>query len=423
MYFFGVIVAAQGLFRANAVKQQSARLDGDVIIAQPLSSTVLTTILLCVVVAIVVFLSVTSFNRKETVTGYLKPDMGLAKVMSSRAGVIQQVFVEDGQQVKAGDRLALVTIPEHLSAGDSLTGTLFQGLVQQTELVTLRKQQLVSQFAQQETEYHSRLTLSENLLKDIHAQQQLLQQRLLLNQQRQQDFQGLHKRGAISTTELQQQQELVLNIRQQLAELNANEQNQKAQLAQLSGLLKRLPSEREQQLALLDSDISRLQQQQTELNARGEMLITAPISGRVTNLVAEIGNNVRVGLPLLTIMPDNAQLQAILLVPTRAYGFVMPGQRTRLRFDAFPYQRFGLYEGEVIKTAQAIVLPNEVDMPVAVQEPVYRVQVALDSQLIRAYGNTVPLQSGMLLSADIVLEQRSLLAWLFEPILSLKGRL
>lgn len=416
-------MAEQGLFRANAVKHLSARLDGDVIIAQPLSSTVLTTILLCVVVAIVVFLSVTSFNRKETVTGYLKPDIGLAKVMSSRAGVIQQVFVEDGQQVQSGDRLALVAIPEHLSAGDSLTGTLFQGLVQQTELVTLRKQQLLSQFAQQETEYHSRLTLSDNLLNDIHAQQQLLQQRLLLNQQRQQDFQGLQQRGAISTTELQQQQELVLNIRQQLAEINASEQNQKAQIAQLSGLLQRLPSEREQQLAMLNSDISRLQQQQTELNARGEMLITAPISGRVTNLMAEIGNNVRVGLPLLTIMPDNAQLQAILLVPTRAYGFVMPGQRTRLRFDAFPYQRFGLYEGEVIKTAQAIVLPNEVDMPVAVQEPVYRVQVALDSQLIRAYGNTVPLQSGMLLSADIVLEQRSLLAWLFEPILSLKGRL
>ncbi|WP_213995171.1 HlyD family efflux transporter periplasmic adaptor subunit [Arsukibacterium sp.] len=416
-------MAEQGLFRANAVKQQSARLDGDVIIAQPLSSTVLTTILLCVVVAIIVFLSVTSFNRKETVTGYLKPDIGLAKVMSSRAGVIQQVFVEDGQQVKAGDRLALVSIPEHLSAGGSLTGTLFQGLVQQTELVSLRKQQLISQFAQQETEYNSRLTLSDNLLNDIHAQQQLLQQRLLLNQQRQQDFQGLHKRGAISTSELQQQQELVLNIRQQLAELNANEQNHKAQLAQLSGLLQRLPSEREQQLALLDSDISRLAQQQTELNARGEMLITAPISGRVTNLMAEIGNNVQPGIPLLTIMPDNAMLEAVLLVPTRAYGFVMPGQRTRLRFDAFPYQRFGLYEGEVIKTAQAIVLPNEVDMPVAVQEPVYRVQVALDSQLIRAYGNTVPLQSGMLLSADIVLEQRSLLAWLFEPILSLKGRL
>jgi membrane fusion protein len=416
-------VAEQGLFRANAVKQQSARLDGDVIIAQPLSSTLLTVILVCVVLALITFLSLASFNRKETVTGYLKPDMGLAKVMSPRSGVIQQVFIEDGQQVQAGDRLALLSMPDNLAIGDSLSSTLQQGIQQQIALVSQRREQVITQFNQQANEYQSRLRLSQNLLQDLQAQQQLLQERLALHLQRQQDFIALQQRGAISATELQQQQELVLNLRQQLAELNASAQNQKAQFAQLEGLIERLPGEQQQQLTLLDSELSRLSQQYTELSARGELLITAPISGRVTNLVAETGANVRAELPLLTIMPDNAELQAILLVPTRAYGFVMPGQRTRLRFDAFPYQRFGLYEGEVIKTAQAIVLPGEVDMPVAVQEPVYRVQVALGQQEIRAYGNTVPLQSGMLLSADIVLEQRSLISWLFEPILSLQGRL
>ena len=407
-------MAEQGLFRANAVKQQSARLDGDVIIAQPLSTTLLTVILVGVVLALLTFLSLASFNRKETVTGYLKPDMGLAKVMSPRSGVIQQVFIEDGQQVQAGDRLALLSMPDNLAIGDSLSSTLQQGIQQQIALVSQRREQVITQFNQQASEYQSRLRLSQNLLQDLQAQQQLLQERLALHLQRQQDFIALQQRGAISATELQQQQELVLNLRQQLAELNASAQNQKAQFAQLEGLIERLPGEQQQQLTLLDSELSRLSQQYTELSARGELLITAPISGRVTNLVAETGANVRAELPLLTIMPDNAELQAILLVPTRAYGFVMPGQRTRLRFDAFPYQRFGLYEGEVIKTAQAIVLPGEVDMPVAAQEPVYRVQVALDQQEIRAYGNTVPLQSGMLLSADIVLEQRSLISWLFE---------
>ena len=416
-------MAEQGLFRANAVKQQSARLDGDVIIAQPLSSTLLTVILVGVVLTLLTFLSLASFNRKETVTGYLKPDMGLAKVMSPRSGVIQQVFIDDDQQVQAGDRLALLSMPDNLAIGDSLSSTLQQGIQQQIALVSQRREQVITQFNQQASEYQSHLRLSQNLLQDLQAQQQLLQERLALHLQRQQDFIALQQRGAISATELQQQQELVLNLRQQLAELNASAQNQKAQFAQLEGLIERLPGEQQQQLTLLDSELSRLSQQYTELSARGELLITAPISGRVTNLVAETGANVRAELPLLTIMPDNAELQAILLVPTRAYGFVMPGQRTRLRFDAFPYQRFGLYEGEVIKTAQAIVLPGEVDMPVAVQEPVYRVQVALGQQEIRAYGNTVPLQSGMLLSADIVLEQRSLISWLFEPILSLQGRL
>ena len=72
---------------------------------------------------------------------------------------------------------------------------------------------------------------------------------------------------------------------------------------------------------------------------------------------------------------------------------------------------------------KAILLPTEVDMPVSLTEPVYQVNVQLDQQQIAAYGEQVPLQAGMLLSADIVLEQRSLLSWLFEPLFSLRGRL
>ncbi|SEA43831.1 HlyD family efflux transporter periplasmic adaptor subunit [Alkalimonas amylolytica] len=276
-------MSEQRLFRVNAVKQQAAKLDGDVIIAQPLSSSVLTIALLLLVSILITFLALSSFHRKETVAGYLKPDLGLAKISSPRPGIVSQLFVEGGQQVDAG--------------------------------------------------------------------------------------------------------------------------------------------------APLDTDRSQLEQQKVELDARGQLLITAPISGRITNLVADIGASLTSQLPFLTILPENAELRAVLLVPTRAYGFVQPGQDTRIRFDAFPYQRFGLYDGEVIRTAQAIVLPGEVDMPVAVQEPVYRVEVALAAQEIRAYGNSVPLQSGMLLSADIVLEQRSRSfqqtrsSWLFEPILSLKGQL
>ncbi|MCC5827195.1 HlyD family efflux transporter periplasmic adaptor subunit [Alkalimonas sp.] len=416
-------MSEQGLFRANAVKQQAAKLDGDVMIAQPLSSSVLTITLLLLVSILIAFLAFSSFHRKETVTGYLKPDLGLAKVSSPRPGIVSQLFVEDGQQVEAGAPLALIHIPEHLADGLSLSQSLFQGLVQQTELLSLRQQQLSQQFSQQETELNSRLLLSQSMLQELQGQQQLQQERLALQQNRYQNYQQLQQQGAISELELQQQAELILGIRQQLAELSAASQQQQATIEQLRGQLDRLPVEQAQQLALLDTDRSRLTQQKVELDARDQLLITAPIAGRITNLVADIGTSLNSQLPFLTILPENAKLTAVLLVPTRAYGFVQPGQHTRIRFDAFPYQRFGLYEGEVIRTAQAIVLPGEVDMPVAVQEPVYRVEVALAAQEIRAYGNSVPLQSGMLLSADIVLEQRSLISWLFEPILSLKGQL
>lgn len=416
-------MANKPLFRLAAVKQQASRLDGAVIIAQPLSSSVLTLCLMLSVGAILSFLTVADFHRKETVTGYLKPDIGLAKVHASRSGIVSELYIEDGNIVQAGQPLLKVTIPDYLAEGNSLVDSLNVSLQQQQSLLSQRRDQLTKQFEQQQHELTDRIAYHQTLLNELQQQNTLLQQRWQLQQQRFAKLSQLKAQGGISKVDWQLQQENVLQLEQQIAEQNAGQQSQLATLAQLSGQLARLPSEHEQQLAMLDAESARLAQQQLELQARHQLLITAPVSGRVTNLIAEPGSNILHSQPLLTILPTNAQLQAILLVPTRAFGFVNPGQRTRLRFDAFPYQRFGLYEGEVLKTGQAIILPNEVEMPIAIQEPVYRVAVALDAQEIRAYGTTVPLQSGMLLSADIVLEQRSLISWLFEPILSLHGRL
>ena len=62
----------------------------------------------------------------------------------------------------------------------------------------------------------------------------------------------------------------------------------------------------------------------------------------------------------MTLLPDGASLLAELFVPSRAIGFVEPGQRVRLMVDAFPYQRFGTLGGRVETVSQAVLSPNEV---------------------------------------------------------------
>ncbi|MCT8127152.1 efflux RND transporter periplasmic adaptor subunit [Alishewanella sp. BS5-314] len=416
-------MTGNNLFRLAAVKQQANRLEGDVLIAQPLSSTVLTASLLAIVASLISFLALADFNRKETVAGYLQPNSGLAKIYAGRSGVISEVFVQDGKEVVAGAPLVLLQFPDQLAAGESLVQSLQASLLSQQQLLSERKQQLQLQFSQQQQELEQRQALQQLLLSEQLQQIHLLEQRWQLQQQRVSRLTQLAENGAISQLDLQAQQEAALQLQQQLAELSSSRQQLLANQAQLTGQLQRLPAEQQQQLSLLETEESRLQQQQLELQGRHQLLLSAPVAGRITNLIAEPGKTITGQQPLLTILPATASLEAILLVPTRAFGFVQPGQRTRLRFEAFPYQRFGIYEGEVIHTGQAILLPNELEMPVPIQEPVYRVAVALDSQEIRAYGSSVPLQSGMLLSADIVLEQRSLLSWLLEPISSLRGRL
>ena len=116
-------------------------------------------------------------------------------------------------------------------------------------------------------------------------------------------------------------------------------------------------------------------------------------------------------------------LYAELYLPSRAIGFVNEGQKVMLRYDAFPYQRYGLYEGTVSSIASAVINPNEASNLIQSQEPVYKVNVELKEQFVTAYNKKMPLQSGMSVNADIILGERSLAEWLLEPIYSLRGKI
>jgi membrane fusion protein len=71
-----------------------------------------------------------------------------------------------------------------------------------------------------------------------------------------------------------------------------------------------------------------------------------------------------------------------------------------------------------IKSVSSTVLgPSEIAIPgLEIHEPVFRVRVALPRDSIDAYGRSYALQPGMLLSADIVFDRRTLLQWLFDPL-------
>jgi len=73
--------------------------------------------------------------------------------------------------------------------------------------------------------------------------------------------------------------------------------------------------------------------------------------------------------------------------------------------------------------SQTVWSPGDKIGPLTVREAAYRITATLDKQTVSAMGQEIPLRSGMLVNADILLEKRSLLEWVFEPVLQLKGRL
>ena len=193
---------------------------------------------------------------------------------------------------------------------------------------------------------------------------------------------------------------------------------------------RQLPFDADARAASLTQRASELRQRRIEmLGARGTS-VSAPITGIVSEVYVSSGEQVARDRPLLSLTRVAANgvgraqssVEAVLLVPSRAAGFIRQGQVVKLRYEAFPYQRFGTFAAEVVNVDAALQMPGEVDLPLLVREPVLRVRARLHDQFIAAYGQRLPLRPGLAFDADVLLERRSLLQWLFDPVRAQLGK-
>lgn len=131
----------------------------------------------------------------------------------------------------------------------------------------------------------------------------------------------------------------------------------------------------------------------------------------------------------MSIVPKESKLLANLYVPSRAIGFVKPNDKVILRYQAYPYQKFGHAEGYVISIAQTALgaqewtnLGNIFPQTAQLNEPVYLIKVKLNNQHIRVYGTEKKLQIGMVLEADILHENKKLYEWILDPLYQVIGK-
>lgn len=147
-----------------------------------------------------------------------------------------------------------------------------------------------------------------------------------------------------------------------------------------------------------------------------------PTDGLVTAIALDEGQSVAPGAALATIIPKGSVLEAHLLVPSNAVGFIKAGQQVRLRIDSFPYQKFGQVAGTVIRVDDSPINDAQPNVS-STGGPVFRIRVRLVQQSVAAYGVQRPFKAGVTLEADILQDRRRVIEWVIDPLISAaKGR-
>ncbi len=407
------------VFRREALEfQQYQRQWGEIVLLQPVSSKLLVWSLTAAVALAIAFLSMAQYARKDTAVGYLTPTAGTAKVLAPQQGVIKNVYVTEGQEVQEGEPLLRVATNQVADDGEDVNAAMLG-------ILTTQKAALSGQIAAEEQRTASereRLTASLSTLVSeasrLNEQVSMQELRIQIGESLVSVAAKLSSKGVMSDLELKRREDTVLEDKQKLASLGQQTASLQDRINETRYSLEQLSTVMASKLQPLRNDLASAEQRIAEINGRRAYVVRAPITGRVSLVQAHVGQAVDPQRLQLEIVPANSVLQAQLFIPARAAGFVRVGQRVRILYDAFPYQKFGTYGGRITEVSQTILTSSDVSGPITLREPAYKVVAALDHPDIETRDTKIPLRPDMLLKADIILEKRTLMSWLVEPLLS-----
>ena len=388
--------------------------------------------------------------RKVRVPGVLMPQWGTVELSPAISGVLLEQRVKEGDWVEQGQVLFVVNTDKS-SAEGSTASLLASHLAQRRSTLLAERASRLAQNRQREAHLADRirsLTLETEQATQEHA---LAKRRVELAHKNSARFAQMAAEGFVSDIQAQGKQEELIDLQSRLENTLRNglalSREQNAAEADLALLQKQLAID----LLQLERNLASLDQETAEIQSRKTSSVLAPQAGQVSTVHLSLGAMAQAGQTIASLVPRatslvsshmSSQLStyapdtsahtlvAALFAPTRTAGFIQPGQEVWLRLAAYPYQKFGLAKGRVLKVSGTPIAPQ--DLPhgqgtalmasTQSKEPLYRIQVELASQHVMAFGQAHSLRPGMTLDADVIHDVRGIWEWVFEPLLAIHAR-
>jgi membrane fusion protein len=412
------------LFRQEAIDAQREKFLGEATIARPVPGWVFTLLAAGIAFLLIAVALWGQYTRRERVEGYLALDTGAARVLIADSGRVTELLIKEGDEVKAGDPMAKVSLDRNTGSGASTSEAVAAEMVNRRAILEKEQNQWRDLGTQQVEQLRRRVRDLDGELAQIDREMKLQEVRIKSAREQVERYAGLAgEKKFVSEALVKQKQDEVTDQEIKLQTLRRQRGQVDRDLASARMEEPAVQMRSRAQVEQVSRQISELQEGMAQNESKRETVIRAPMAGVVTNIAVNQGQSIAADSPLAMVLPKGSGMHVELLVPTRAIGFIKPGQEVVLRYEAFPHERFGQYQGRVTDIGRNVWTQGERIGPLSAKEPVYRVEVKMERQNVTALGQDFALRPGMLVNADLLLERRTLLEWIFEPVLQLKGRL
>ncbi len=229
-----------------------------------------------------------------------------------------------------------------------------------------------------------------------------------------QEVRAEHEKAG-NTAEISELQRQIDILKKDVSAQEKEVQKQSDLVAQCLTSLQTLETEYNQNLSnILVSNNSTLNDYNAELMIKHTInksqILTAPTDGIVQTIaVTTVGGVVTAAQPIVSIVPDGAELIVEADVLNRDIGYVFIGQAVSVKLDSFSFQKYGTVDGKIIYVSPSATEDERKGL-------IYKIKIEIDKSSFDVNGIEVPISSGMSGTAEIKLEERRVIEFFLEPV-------
>lgn len=410
------------MFRKKFLSSRKNLFYSEVNISSRTSDSFLLFLFFIVTLSLLAFVFFVKIPKNEKVKGYLYPSNGLVTITSKYNGTIDFIINKNGGNVTVGNVLSVINSESWYENGGSVEDDLL-------EIAISKKKHLNDKLMKLDYLKNKKITTinEQSNRKKIEIAKVddniFLINKIIENISKNEiAYEKLQSKGYVSKEKIDSITNDLLKYRREIEDLNLLKIIKNNEILDNLRLVSEIEADFDVKYVDINTSILDIENSIKLIQSKSEKSIVSNVDGKVITLLKKKGEYIKSDEVIMTILPHYSVLEAKLLVPSKSIGLIKNGHDVKIKFDAFPFQRFGIHHGTVTDIGKSILLPTDINNnPVNMKESFYQVTVNLPHQSIFAYGEEYMLEPGMTFNAEVVLERITILDRVLDPIRALRG--
>ncbi|HEU5135389.1 MAG TPA: HlyD family type I secretion periplasmic adaptor subunit [Steroidobacteraceae bacterium] len=412
-------------------------------------------VLLVLLAALLVWAMVGRVDIVASAQGKLVPQTYVKIVQPADSGVVREILVQEGDFVRAGQ--VLLRMDTTLSAADASI------VAKEVELRELQLRRIESEmsdrpmqrftgggdalFREVEAEATGRRRAYEDAvnsekaaaeqaqeeLEGAIAQQAKLEQLLPIYKQEEASLAKLAEEGHVSKFQYAEKQRERIETEQNLMSQNRTVTGLRARITQANSRIAQVTSDYRQRLLSERTEaqgaLERARQELAKQEHRSRLSeLRAPQDGVIKDVATYTeGAVVSAGSVLMSLVPANEELVAEVFIKNEDVGFVREGQTAKVKLSTYPFQKYGMLDGTVVRISADASEPQaqrgdteDDEAPPPAISP-FKAIVRLNRQSLRFADTEWPISPGMQVVAELKEGERTVMEYLLSPVKKIVG--